>query len=113
MVRTERLELSHLAAPEPKPGVSTNFTTSAFSASAPELSQNSKSLIFIVFYKNIVAQAAKGADSATVTSRVQQFCGTFSIRHWFRAGAIPRRENQPAKGLDPQGLILAPPHPVE
>jgi hypothetical protein len=29
MVRTERLELSHLAAPEPKPGVSTNFTTSA------------------------------------------------------------------------------------
>ena len=30
MVRTERLELSHLAAPEPKSGVSTNFTTSAF-----------------------------------------------------------------------------------
>ncbi len=29
MVRTERLELSHLAAPEPKSGVSTNFTTSA------------------------------------------------------------------------------------
>ena len=25
----ERLELSHLAAPEPKSGVSTNFTTSA------------------------------------------------------------------------------------
>ncbi len=30
MVRTERLELSHLAAPEPKSGVSTNFTTSAW-----------------------------------------------------------------------------------
>ena len=30
MVRTERLELSHLAAPEPKSGVSTNSTTSAF-----------------------------------------------------------------------------------
>ena len=29
LVRTERLELSHLAAPEPKSGVSTNFTTSA------------------------------------------------------------------------------------
>lgn len=29
VVRTERLELSHLAAPEPKSGVSTNFTTSA------------------------------------------------------------------------------------
>ena len=29
MVRKERLELSHLAAPEPKSGVSTNFTTSA------------------------------------------------------------------------------------
>ena len=29
MVRRERLELSHLAAPEPKSGVSTNFTTSA------------------------------------------------------------------------------------
>ncbi len=29
MVRTERLELSHLTAPEPKSGVSTNFTTSA------------------------------------------------------------------------------------
>ena len=30
MVRTERLELSHLAAPEPKSGVSTNSTTSAY-----------------------------------------------------------------------------------
>ena len=30
MVRTERLELSHLTAPEPKSGVSTNSTTSAF-----------------------------------------------------------------------------------
>lgn len=30
MVRRERLELSHLTAPEPKSGVSTNFTTSAF-----------------------------------------------------------------------------------
>ena len=30
MVRTERLELSHLSAPEPKSGVSTNFTTSAY-----------------------------------------------------------------------------------
>ena len=30
MVREERLELSHLAAPEPKSGVSTNFTTPAF-----------------------------------------------------------------------------------
>ena len=29
MVRTGRLELPHLAAPEPKSGVSTNFTTSA------------------------------------------------------------------------------------
>ena len=29
MVRRERLELSHLAAPEPKSGVSTNFTTPA------------------------------------------------------------------------------------
>nr|DAR66425.1 MAG TPA: hypothetical protein [Caudoviricetes sp.] len=29
MVRTERLELSHLAAPEPKSGASTNFATSA------------------------------------------------------------------------------------
>jgi hypothetical protein len=29
MVRTERLELSHLAALEPKSSVSTNFTTSA------------------------------------------------------------------------------------
>ena len=33
MVRTERLELSHLAAPEPKSGVSTNSTTSAFNLS--------------------------------------------------------------------------------
>ncbi len=31
MVREERLELSHLAAPEPKSGVSTNFTTPAVS----------------------------------------------------------------------------------
>ena len=30
MVRTERLELSHLAALEPKSSVSTNSTTSAF-----------------------------------------------------------------------------------
>ncbi len=30
MVRTERLELSHLAALEPKSSVSTNFTTSAY-----------------------------------------------------------------------------------
>jgi hypothetical protein len=29
MVRSERLELSHLAAPEPKSGVSTNSTTTA------------------------------------------------------------------------------------
>ncbi len=29
MVRAERLELSHLAAPEPKSGVSTNSTTLA------------------------------------------------------------------------------------
>ena len=29
VVRTERLELSHLAAPEPKSGASTNFATSA------------------------------------------------------------------------------------
>ncbi len=29
MVRKERLELSHLAAPEPKSGASTNFATSA------------------------------------------------------------------------------------
>ena len=29
MVREERLELSHLAAPEPKSGVSTNFTIPA------------------------------------------------------------------------------------
>ena len=29
MVRTERLELSHLSAPEPKSGASTNFATSA------------------------------------------------------------------------------------
>ncbi len=29
MVRMERLELSRLAAPEPKSGVYTNFTTSA------------------------------------------------------------------------------------
>ena len=29
MVREERLELSHLAAPEPKSGVSTNSTTPA------------------------------------------------------------------------------------
>ncbi len=29
MVRRERLELSHLTAPEPKSGVSTNFTTPA------------------------------------------------------------------------------------
>ena len=35
MVRTERLELSHLAAPEPKSGVSTNFTTSAKLAGYP------------------------------------------------------------------------------
>ena len=32
MVRTERLELSHLAALEPKSSVSTNFTTSAICA---------------------------------------------------------------------------------
>ncbi len=31
MVREERLELSHLAAPEPKSGVSTNSTTPALS----------------------------------------------------------------------------------
>ena len=30
VVRMERLELSHLAAPEPKSGASTNFATSAF-----------------------------------------------------------------------------------
>ena len=30
MVRKERLELSHLAAPEPKSGASTNSATSAF-----------------------------------------------------------------------------------
>ena len=30
MVRKERLELSHLAALEPKSSVSTNFTTSAY-----------------------------------------------------------------------------------
>ncbi len=30
LVRMERLELSHLAAPEPKSGASTNFATSAF-----------------------------------------------------------------------------------
>ena len=29
VVRTERLELSHLSAPEPKSGASTNFATSA------------------------------------------------------------------------------------
>ena len=29
LVRTERLELSHLSAPEPKSGASTNFATSA------------------------------------------------------------------------------------
>ena len=29
VVRTERLELSHREAPDPKSGVSTNFTTSA------------------------------------------------------------------------------------
>ena len=29
MVQTERLELSHRKAPDPKSGVSTNFTTSA------------------------------------------------------------------------------------
>ena len=29
LVRMERLELSHLAAPEPKSGASTNFATSA------------------------------------------------------------------------------------
>ena len=34
MVRKERLELSHLAAPEPKSGASTNFATSAFFAVA-------------------------------------------------------------------------------
>lgn len=32
LVRTERLELSHLAALEPKSSVSTNSTTSAFEA---------------------------------------------------------------------------------
>ncbi len=32
MVRTERLELSHLAAPEPKSGASTNSATSAYLA---------------------------------------------------------------------------------
>ncbi len=30
MVRMERLELSRLSAPEPKSGVYTNFTTSAY-----------------------------------------------------------------------------------
>ena len=34
LVRMERLELSHLAAPEPKSGASTNFATSAFCESA-------------------------------------------------------------------------------
>ena len=37
MVRKERLELSHLAAPEPKSGASTN---SATSASIPNVSEN-------------------------------------------------------------------------
>ena len=32
VVRTERLELSHLSAPEPKSGASTNFATSASKA---------------------------------------------------------------------------------
>ncbi len=39
MVRTERLELSHLAAPEPKSGVSTNFTTSAWFCSLKQKRQ--------------------------------------------------------------------------
>ncbi len=34
LVRMERLELSHLAAPEPKSGASTNFATSAFRVKA-------------------------------------------------------------------------------
>ncbi len=34
MVREERLELSHLTAPEPKSGVSTNSTTPAWQLSA-------------------------------------------------------------------------------
>ena len=34
LVRMERLELSHLTAPEPKSGASTNFATSAFCESA-------------------------------------------------------------------------------
>jgi hypothetical protein len=34
VVRMERLELSHLAAPEPKSGASTNFATSAFRVKA-------------------------------------------------------------------------------
>ena len=36
MVRKERLELSHLAAPEPKSGASTNFATSAHCISIPK-----------------------------------------------------------------------------
>ena len=44
LVRMERLELSHLAAPEPKSGASTNFATSAFceSADSTVLRQNCK-----------------------------------------------------------------------
>ena len=45
----ERLELSHLAAPEPKSGASTNFATSAFCESADYtvLRQNCKRFLAI------------------------------------------------------------------
>ena len=86
MVRTERLELSHLAAPEPKPGVSTNFTTSAWvtfinTEGTDLMLSRVNLLIFNIFYKNQQPCYAKGADCATVILQVQLFINTLHLSH--------------------------------
>ena len=65
MVRTERLELSHLAAPEPKSGVSTNSTTSAH-------------CIFLVsnYVEDILLKALSIVNGADGETRTLTPCGT-------------------------------------
>ncbi len=59
VVRTERLELSHLAAPEPKPGVSTNFTTSALKKLFPKLGRTLPKFL-ILFNKIFFLKCSTG-----------------------------------------------------
>lgn len=59
MVRTERLELSHLAAPEPKSGVSTNSTTSAWKAGDTNDFQRLEQLSSLSPWQNIAPAWAR------------------------------------------------------